>query len=81
MRIHMIRDGRVLEGTPRQIVEAMRYIAFGQEQRSLSEYIDWLVDQVQRIESIDLKVEGDTDDEKAASLVQAMLTSGLAVMM
>jgi len=81
MRIHMIRDGRVLEGTPRQIVEAMRYIAFGQEQRSLSEYIDWLVDQVQRIESIDLKVEGDTDDEKAASLVQAMLNSGLAVKM
>jgi len=81
MRIHMIRDGRVLEGTPRQIVEAMRYIAFGQEQRSLSEYIDWLVDQVQRIESIDLKVDGETDDEKAASLVQAMLTAGLAVKM
>ncbi len=33
---------------------------------------------VQRLESIDLKVEGDTDEDKAASLVQAMMGSGLA---
>ena len=78
MRIRMMSDGRVFQGTPKQIVEAMQYIAFGQEQRSLGEYIDWLVDQVQRLESIELKVEGDTDEEKAASLVQAMLGSGLA---
>jgi hypothetical protein len=78
MRIRMMSDGRVFQGTAKQIVEAMKYIAFGQEQRSLGEYIDWLVDQVQRLESTELKVEGDTDDEKAASLVQAMLGSGLA---
>ncbi|MCB9547010.1 MAG: hypothetical protein H6706_14315 [Myxococcales bacterium] len=78
MRIRMMSDGRVFQGTAKQIVEAMKYIAFGQEQRSLGEYIDWLVDQVQRLESTDLKVEGDTDEEKAASLVQAMLGSGLA---
>jgi len=52
----MLRDGRVFQGTPKQIVEAMQYIAFGQENRTLGEYIDWLVDQVQRLESIDLKV-------------------------
>jgi hypothetical protein len=74
----MLRDGRVFQGTPKQIVEAMQYIAFGQENRTLGEYIDWLVDQVQRLESIDLKVEGDTDEDKAASLVQAMMGSGLA---
>ena len=78
MKIHMMSDGRVFQGTPKQIVEAMQYIAFGQENRTLGEYIDWLVDQVQRLESIDLKVEGETDEEKAASLVQAMLGSGLA---
>jgi hypothetical protein len=74
----MVRDGRVFQGTPKQIVEAMQYIAFGQENRTLGEYIDWLVDQVQRLESIDLKVEGETDEDKAASLVQAMMGSGLA---
>jgi hypothetical protein len=77
MRIRMVSDGRVFQSTPKQIVEAMQYIAFGQEHRRLREYIDWLVDQVQRLESIELKVEGDTDDEKAAWLVKAMLGSGL----
>ena len=46
--------------------------------RTLGEYIDWLVAQVQRLEPIDLKVEGATDEEKAASLVQAMMGAGLA---
>ena len=78
MRIRMMSDGRVFQGTPKQIVEAMQYIAFGQENRTLGEYIDWLVDQVERLESTSLNVEGDTDEEKAASLVQAMLGSGLA---
>jgi hypothetical protein len=78
MRIRMLNDGRVFQGTPKQIVEAMQYIAFGQENRTLGEYIDWLVDQVERLESTSLSVEGDTDEEKAASLVQAMVGSGLA---
>ena len=41
MRIRMMADGRVLEGTAKQIAEAMHALAFGQESRSLSEYIDW----------------------------------------
>ncbi|MCA9560762.1 MAG: hypothetical protein KC583_19575 [Myxococcales bacterium] len=78
MRIRMLNDGRVFQGTPKQIVEAMQYIAFGQENRTLGGYIDWLVDQVERLQSTSLTVEGDTDEEKAASLVQAMVGSGLA---
>ena len=78
MRIKITSDGRVLEGTAKQIVEAMHYVAFGQEQRTLSEYIDWAVDQASRMNEIDLKVEGETDEEKAASLVDAMLEAGLA---
>ena len=78
MRIRITSDGRVLEGTAKQLVEAMHYVAFGQEQRTLSEYIDWAVDQASRMNELDLKVEGETDDEKAASLVEAMLGAGLA---
>ena len=78
MRIRMRCDGRVFEGTPKQIVEGMQFIAFGQENRTLSEYIDWLVDQVQRLESMEMSVTGETDEEKAASLVKAMMEAGLA---
>ena len=78
MRIKITSDGRVLEGTAKQIVEAMHYVAFGQEQRTLGEYIDWAVDQASRMNELDLKVEGETDEEKAASLIEAMLRAGLA---
>ena len=78
MRIRMMADGRVLEGTAKQIAEAMHALAFGQENRTLSQYIDWAVDQARRMNEIDMQVEGDTDDEKAKSLARAMLEAGLA---
>ena len=78
MRIRMMADGRVLEGTAKQIAEAMHALAFGQENRSLSEYIDWAVNQARRMNEIDMEVEGDTDDAMAKSLVRAMLEAGLA---
>ena len=74
----MMADGRVLEGTTKQIAEAMHALAFGQENRTLSEYIDWAVDQARCMNEIDMQVEGDTDDEKAKSLVRSMLEAGLA---
>jgi hypothetical protein len=74
----MMADGRVLEGTAKQIAEAMHAMAFVQENRTLSEYIDGAVDQARRMNAIDMQVEGDTDDEKAKSLVRAMLEAGLA---
>lgn len=40
--------------------------------------IDWAVDQATRMNEIELKVERVTDEEKAASLVDAMLRAGLA---
>jgi hypothetical protein len=74
----MMADGRVLEGTAKQIAEAMHALAFGQENRTLSEYIDWAVDQARRMNEIDMQVEGDTHGEKAKSLLRAMLEAGLA---
>ena len=67
-----------VEGTAKQLAEAMHALAFGQENRTLSEYIDWAVDQARRMNETDMQVEGDTDDEKAKSLVRAMLEAGLA---
>jgi hypothetical protein len=74
----MMGDGRVLEGTAKQIVEAMHSLAFGQENRTLGGYIDWAVEQASRMNEIDMEVEGETDEEKAESLVEAMLDAGLA---
>ena len=78
MKIEM-RDGRRFEGTPVQIVQAMKAIAFGVDGKSLSEYIDWVAAQALKFEAIELDVRGDDDEGKAAALVGAMLEAGLAV--
>ena len=78
MKIEM-RDGRRFEGTPVQIVQAMRSIAFGVEQMNLSEYIDWVAAQALKFEGVELRVAGDDEAAKAAALVGAMLDAGLAV--
>ena len=78
MKIRINADGRVLQGTPKQIVEAMQSIAFGQEDRTLGEYIDWAAEMASSMMGVELKVSGETDEEKAASLVAAMLEAGLA---
>lgn len=74
----VMRDGRVFMGTAVQIVKGMQDIAFGVERLSIPEYIDWVVANTQRFESVALRVQGTTAEEKAASLVDEMLREGLA---
>jgi len=73
----VMRDGRVFRGTAVQIVKAMQDIAFGVEQFTLPEYIDWVVQNAAKFEEVELKVTGETDEELAASLVAEMLRTGL----
>ena len=79
MKIQILSDGRVLEGTAQEIVEAMKYVAFDQEGRSLGEYIDWALEEARRLHSLELVVEGEGDEERAEGLVRVMLEMGLAV--
>ncbi len=73
----VMRDGRVFRGTAVQIVKAMQDIAFGVEQFTLPEYIDWVVQNAAKFEEVELRVAGETDEEKAASLVAEMIRTGL----
>jgi hypothetical protein len=76
MKIRM-RDDRVFQGTPLQIVRAMQDIAFGVEDFTVRKYIDWVVANAQKFEGVELKVEGPTDDALAASLMDEMIRTGL----
>ena len=77
MRI-LLSDGRVFSGTPLQIVRAMQDVAFGAEHFSTAEYIDWVATNAERAEGVALQIEGETDEERAASLLAEMLRVGLA---
>ena len=79
MRIRIVSDGRVLLGTAEQIVRQLQYLAFGLEDASLDEYVDWLAAQVGRQEGVELRVEGATGREKAEALLRELIGAGLAV--
>ena len=75
----VMRDGRVFQGTALQIVKAMQDIAFGVEQMTLDQYIDWVVDNARRFEEVELSANGATTEGRAQALVEEMVRAGLAV--
>jgi hypothetical protein len=76
MKLQM-RDGRLFQGTPLQIVKAMQDVAFGVGDFTVPKYVAWVVDNARRFEGVELAVEGETDDEIATSLVNEMIRTGL----
>jgi hypothetical protein len=74
----VMRDGRVFSGTALQIVKAMQDIAFGVDQMTVDQYIDWVVQNARRFEEVELAISGETTEERAKSLVNEMVAKGLA---
>jgi hypothetical protein len=72
-----LQDGRTFVGSALEIVGAMRALCFV-DSSSLRDYIDWLVGNTWRWEGVTLGVTGDTDAERAASVVDELLQAGLA---
>ena len=77
MRVRM-KDGRVFQGTGLQIVRAMQDVAFGADDFTVSQYVDWVAQKARDFEEVELYITGATDEERAESLVQEMLRAGLA---
>ena len=73
----VMRDGRVFQGTAVQIVRAMQDIAFGVEDFTLPQYIEWVVANARKFEEVELDVKGTSEEELAASLVAEMVRTGL----
>jgi hypothetical protein len=73
----MMRDDRVFQGTPLQIIRAMQDIAFGVEDFTVRKYIEWVAANALKFEGVELAATGETDDELAASLVDEMVRTGL----
>lgn len=74
----VMRDGRVFEGTPLEIVRDMKFIAFGVDHLDLDSYITWVAANARKFEGVVLETEGLTTEKRAHGLVGAMLRAGLA---
>ena len=79
MRRVVLQDGRVFEGTPLQIVTQMKRIAFFVEEMDLAAYIDWVARNVGDLHGTVIDVRGETVEERAASLLDALIAQGMAV--
>jgi hypothetical protein len=73
----VMRDDRVFEGTPLQIVRQMQSLAFGAP-ASLSDYLAWVAANARKVDGVELAIRGDTDEELAATFVAEMERSKLA---
>lgn len=72
-----LKDGRALFGTPLQIVKQMKSLEFNGG-GTVGEYIDRVVERLSRGDDVALTVTGETDEERARSLVDEMLRTGVA---
>jgi hypothetical protein len=73
----LMRDDRVFEGTPLQIVRQMQNLAFGAP-AGLADYLAWVAENALKVDGVELAIRGDTDEELAATFVAEMVRGKLA---
>ena len=73
----VMRDYRVFEGTPLEIVRQMQDLAFGAPE-ALSDYLDWVAANARKVDGVELAVRGETDEELAETFVAEMERCKLA---
>jgi len=74
----VLADERRFEGTPTEIVEQMKYRAWGWEDKPLGEYIDWAAEQLKSQFGVEIDTSGGTDEAKAERFVEQLIERGLA---
>jgi len=78
--IKMLIDGRTFTGTPVEILTQMRSLAFGWDERPMSEYLLWLSEQIRRQKKkapVTQLVGNEAQD--CAAILDAMLAVGLVM--
>jgi len=72
-------DGEVFTGkTPLEVLRAMKGASLFSDQRGIEDYIDMILRNAKMLAGIELVVIGDTPEEKASSLLDALVAHGLA---
>jgi hypothetical protein len=82
--IQIAVDGRVLDGTPIQIVQFMRSMAFGKDDMTIPEYCRWAMDWAAKFGKarVEFDYENCPDDECVAQrFIDTMVKAGLATML
>lgn len=73
-----LKDGKTFTGTPLEIVRQMQALAFAAAGLDVAGYCTFVVENARKFDGVELFVTGDSDEERAASLVEELLATGLA---
>lgn len=60
------------------MVQQMQAVAFGREELTIEQYVDWVASQLATMMGVSLDVQGQTADQKARSLFDELLRTGFA---
>ena len=77
MRIWNLKDARIYDGTPVEILQQMKVVETSDLRQPLDEYIAHKAHDAGHHGDVTLEVTGDTVEERAASLLSAMEHAGL----
>lgn len=77
MRIWWHRNARIYEGSPVEIVRQMQLQDMARRHTSLGEFVDATVHEAEHW-GFQLTVHGETEEERATSLIASMLNTRLA---
>lgn len=77
MRLWNLRDARIYEGSPEEILRQMQRVEPGVARLSFGDYLAHRRDDAWHHFGVRLAMEGETDAERAASLVEALIAADL----
>lgn len=78
LKIRIKNDHRTHEGTPLEIIEQMKYLAWNMEDKSTDDYINWMVEQLRKFSGIKMIIKGETIESRAKRLIESLLEHGAA---
>ena len=80
LKIKIINDKRVYEGSPIEIIEQMKYLAWGWESKPVDEYIEWMISQLKTYNEIEITIAivKDNPEIMAEQFIDALLVNKLA---
>jgi hypothetical protein len=77
MRIWWVRNARVYEGTPLEIVQEMQRMDFANRKKPFGEFVQAVIHHAAHM-GFEISAAGETDEALAESLVASMLEAQLA---
>ena len=77
-KIILKNDDRIHEGTSLEIIDQMKYLAWGWENKPVTDYIDWMIEKLKTFPGIEVNITEKTLEMKAEQFIAILIKHNLA---